>query len=474
MLSVNDGGCAAPGPAEVARFVESAPRYTSYPPANRFTPGFGAEQAAGELTSIAREAPGGPLSLYVHVPYCRSLCWYCACNVVVTSRRERGTAYVDALAAELRLIARLVGSGRPVVELAIGGGSPNFLAVADLRRLFAAVRSHLPVAGDAEVSVELDPRETSEEQVATLAELGLTRVSVGVQDFDPAVQQAVHRFQSEEQTGRLLECVRRCGVHRINVDLVYGLPRQTPGSLARTIDQVIALAPRRIALFGYAHVPAMRPQQRLLERAGPLPDARARAELFALAASRLAAAGYIAIGIDHFALPGDELARAAATGRLHRNFQGYVERRATRLLGCGPTGISDTGGAYWQNEADVATWEARVRGGELPVARGIALTADDRLRREIIMRLMCDAAVDFAEVESSAAEGGRPIRFEDHFAPELEQLETGDRSGLARVDRGARRIEALPLGRLLLRNIGRVFDVYHRAAGAPGQFSPTL
>ena len=475
MLSVIDGGCPAPGPAEVARFVESAPRYTSYPPANRFTPGFGAAQAAGELGRLAREAPGEPLSLYVHVPYCRSLCWYCACNVVVTRRRERGAAFVGVLEAELGLLARWVGGARPVVELAIGGGSPNFLAVADLRRLFTAVRRHFPLAGGAEVSVELDPRETSEEQVAALAELGLTRMSVGVQDFDPAVQQAVHRFQSEEQTRRLLECARGCGVDRINVDLVYGLPRQTPESLARTLDQVIALAPRRIALFGYAHVPGQRPHQRLLERAGRLPDSGARAELFALAASRLAAAGYLAIGIDHFAIAGDELALAAATGRLHRNFQGYVERRATCLLACGPTGISDSGGAYWQNQADVATWEARVHAGELPVARGIALTADDRLRREVIMRLMCDAAVDFADVETTAAERcGRPIRFEDYFAPELEQLATGDRSHLARVDRDARRIEALPLGRLLLRNIGRVFDAYHREAGAPGQFSPTL
>jgi oxygen-independent coproporphyrinogen III oxidase len=477
VLSVINGGCAAPGPAQVARFVESAPRYTSYPSANHFTRAFGAAEAAGQLASVAREGRGEPLSLYLHVPYCSSLCWYCGCNVVVTRRRERGAAYVDALGAELGLLAGLAESGRPVAELAIGGGSPNFLATADLRRLFAAVRRHFSLMDDAEVSVELDPRETSEDQIAALADLGLTRLSVGVQDFDPAVQQAVHRFQSEEQTRRLLDWARRCGVHRINVDLVYGLPRQTPESLSRTLEQVISLAPRRIAVFGYAHVPELRPHQRLVERAGPLPDAAARAELFALVGSRLAAAGYVAIGIDHFALPEDALARAAATGQLDRNFQGYAERRATCLLACGPTGISDSGGAYWQNEADVATWEARVRGGELPVARGIALTADDRLRRDVIMRLMCDAAVDFADVERRAAareRGDHPIRFEEYFAPELEQLLTDDRDHLARVDRDARRIEALPLGRLLLRNIARVFDAYHRQGGAPGRFSPTL
>ena len=235
--------------------------------------------------------------------------------------------------------------------------------------------------------------------------------------------------------------------------------------------------PRRIALFGYAHVPDLRPHQRLVERAGPLPDATARAELFALAAARLADAGYLAIGIDHFALPGDELAVAAATGQLHRNFQGYVAHRATRLLACGPTGISDSGTAYWQNEADLAAWEARVRAGELPVARGVGLTADDRVRREVIMRLMCHAAVDFADIEERAAAGpcrGQPLRFEEYFAAELEQLESGERSELARVDRAARRIEARPMGRLLLRNICRTFDAYHRGPGAGGRFSPTL
>jgi oxygen-independent coproporphyrinogen-3 oxidase len=466
----------APSPAELARFVESAPRYTSYPPANRFAPAFGPAEAARELERAALDAPGEPLSLYLHVPFCTSLCWYCGCNVVVTSRRERGTAFIDVLADEIALLGRLIGRDRPLVELAIGGGSPNFLGPEDLTRLFAAVRRELPVADGAEVSVELDPRSTSEEQISVLADLGLTRFSVGVQDFDPSVQEAVHRFQSAEETRRLLEQARRAGVDRVNIDLVYGLPRQTPDSFARTLDQVVELAPRRIALFGYAHIPELRPHQRLVERAGPLPDAVQRAELFALAAARLAAAGYAAIGIDHFALPDDELAVAAATGRLHRNFQGYVVRRAPLLLACGPTGISDSRSAYWQSEGNLGAWEARVRAGELPVARGVALTRDDRIRRDVIVRLMCDAAVDFADVEERAlAELGEPaLRFEDHFAAELARLEVGDLAELARIDRAARRLEARPLGRFLLRNICRVFDAYHGGAAAGGRFSPTL
>jgi oxygen-independent coproporphyrinogen-3 oxidase len=305
-------------PAQLARFVESAPRYTSYPPATEFRPGFGEREARGELERLRADS-SRPISLYLHVPFCSSLCWYCGCNVVATSKRERGTAYVEVLADEIALLAEAVGAGRKVVELALGGGSPNFLSPADLARLFAAVRAAFRLVDGAEVSVELDPRDTREEQVAALVELGLTRMSVGIQDFDPAVQAAIHRLQSAEQTRGLFQAARRFGVERINADLVYGLPRQTEETLARTLDEVLDLGPRRIALFGYAHLPSLRPHQRLVERAGPLPDAGGRARLFALAVDRLTGAGYQMIGIDHFARPEDELAVAARDGRLHRN-----------------------------------------------------------------------------------------------------------------------------------------------------------
>jgi oxygen-independent coproporphyrinogen-3 oxidase len=457
-------GCAVVDPARLARFVESAPRYTSYPPATEFHGGFGDREARAEL---ARLAPG-PVSLYLHVPFCVSLCWYCGCNVVATSRRERGSAYVDVLAKELELVAAACGAGRQVVELALGGGSPNFLSVSDLEKLFAAVRRTFGLAEGAEVSVELDPRDTREEQLAALVSLGLTRMSVGIQDFDPGVQAAIHRMQSAEQTRRLVDSARRLGVERINADLVYGLPLQTPETLARTLDEVIALAPRRVALFGYAHLPSLRPHQKLVERAGPLPDAGGRAELFALAVERLTGAGYQMIGIDHFARPEDELAIAARDGRLHRNFQGYVVRRAEVLLGCGATAISDSGGAYWQNDGDLAGWQRRIEAGELPVARGVALGGEDRLRRQVITRLMCNGAVDFVEVEERWA-----IQFEDHFAGELARLASDDFAELVEVDRAQRRIAARPTGRFMLRNLARVFDGY-QASAAGRRFSPSL
>lgn len=469
MQTPSGGMACAVDPAQLARFVESAPRYTSYPPATEFAAGFGEGEARAELARVRADGDAA-VSLYLHVPFCTSLCWYCGCNVVATSRRERGTGYVSVLADEIALLAEAVGAGRPVVELALGGGSPNFLAVADLERLFAAVRHGFALDARAEVSVELDPRDTREEQVAALVELGLTRLSVGIQDFDPEVQAAIHRLQSAEQTRRLFEVARGLGVERINADLVYGLPRQTPATLARTLDEVIELAPQRVALFGYAHLPSLRPHQRLVERAGPLPDAGERAALFALAAERLARAGYRMIGIDHFARPEDELAIAASEGRLHRNFQGYVVRRAEVLLGCGTTAISDSGGAYWQNDADLASWQRRVEAGQLPVARGVALDREDRLRRQVITRIMCDGAVDFAAVERQWS-----IRFEDHFAAELERLAGGDYRELVAIDRAERRLDALPAGRMFLRNLCRVFDGYQgRASGSERRFSPSL
>lgn len=467
-------GRRGPVPADLAPYVEASPRYTSYPTADRFGPAFGPTDAAAELARLRRDAPDRPLSLYLHVPFCSSLCWYCGCNVVVTRRRDRGAAFVDLLAAEIAALAGRVGRDRPLVELALGGGSPNFLPTEDLIRLLAVVRRELPSSEEAEISVELDPRTTSLDQISALAERGLGRISVGVQDFDPAVQEAVHRFQSPEQTAALIEHARARGVRRFNVDLVYGLPRQTAASLERTIDRVVDLAPGRIALFGYAHIPALRPHQRLVERAGPLPDGAARAELFSLATDRLLDAGYQAIGIDHFARPDDELALAAASGRLHRNFQGYVVRRADLLLACGPTGISDTGDAYWQNEPDLGRWEARVRAGEPSAVRGVALSPDDRLRRDVIVALLCDGAVDFADIEARAAARGEPVHFEERLGEELARLESGRLAALARVERGDRRIEARPLGRFLLRNIARVFDAYQPGERSEGRFSPSI
>ena len=448
--------CSSVEPDRLASLVIRAPRYTSYPPATRFAPSFGPREAAAELERLRRDAPGSPISLYVHVPFCRSLCWYCGCNVVVTRRRDRGSDYTDVLVDELALLARAAGQDRPVSELALGGGSPNFLRPRDLERLFRAVRGCFQLAADADISVELDPRDTTAEQIQVLADQGLTRVSVGVQDFDPAVQDAIHRFQSVEQTRDLFESARRRGVEHMNADLVYGLPRQTLDSFGRTLDAVVALAPSRIALFGYAHVPDLRPQQKLVERAGALPDARARAELFALAEGRLGQAGYLRLGIDHFARPEDPLAVAAASGRLSRNFQGYVVKRAEALLACGATGISDSGSAYWQNHADLARWAGEVAARRLPVARGVALDGEDRRRREVITRILCDGRLDFAALDASL-DG----RFEDLFGAELDRLDSDpELAELCRIDRSTRTLTATPLGSYVLRNIASVFDAY--------------
>lgn len=456
---------------ELVDRVRPGPRYTSYPPATEFTTAFTSGDAAAELERLVAERPAATLSLYAHVPFCPSLCWYCGCNVVISRDRAKGADYVELLTAELGLLAARVGEGRRVTEIALGGGSPNFLHPDELVRLFDAVRARFSVDERAEIAVELDPRETRAEQLAVLAGCGVGRISVGVQDFAPAVQAAIHREQSVEQTASLIERARAEGIARINADLVYGLPAQTPASFAATLDAIIAMAPNRLALFGYAHLPHLRPHQKLVERAGPVPGARLRAELVQMAFDKLERAGYVRIGLDHFALPDDDLARAAADGTLHRNFQGYTVRRADALVAVGTTGISDTGGAYWQNVSDVDAWAASVRAGELPVARGIRLDDDDRLRRHVITRLMCDGVLDLHSVDEQFG-----IRFADYFAAELDELGADEYADLVELDREAGSLLATPLGTHLIRNVCMVFDRYlaKPQAGALPRFSPTL
>ncbi|MBK9030697.1 MAG: oxygen-independent coproporphyrinogen III oxidase [Myxococcales bacterium] len=429
-----------------------APRYTSYPPATAFGP-VNDRLALAELTRLGKV--GAPLSLYVHVPFCRSLCWYCGCNVTVTRARDRGDSYVDTLATEMVRVAQALDAPTPVTEISLGGGSPNFLKPGAMSALASALERYFTIAPDARRSIELDPRATTPEQIDALAAAGWNTVSIGVQDFDAQVQEMIGRHQSVAETRALVERVRAAGVDDLNMDLIYGLPRQTEESLLTSIDAVVELGPDRIALFGYAHVPEMRPHQRLLERKGRLPDRYERAALVLAASARLRAAGYVALGLDHFAKPTSRLAQAAATGRMTRNFQGYAERLADAVIGLGASAISSTPRAHWQNHAEVGPWSEALAKGELPVHRGLALTHDDCIRGDAISTLMCTGELDLE------AFGKRwDIDAEGYFADALTAL--ADDADLATVDRAAHRVVATPLGQVLIRNVCARFDRYHQ------------
>jgi len=455
----------------VAMLVASAsrgPRYTSYPPATEFGAVDG-EHVTRELAEVS--ARREPVSLYVHVPFCRSLCWYCGCNVIATRNTQAGTTYVDQLGVEMRLLSEAIGTA-PVTEIALGGGSPNFLSPTSLRALCAALERNFAINGDARRSIELDPRTTTTPQIEVLASGGFRSLSMGVQDFSAEVQDAIHRHQTELQTRWLVDVSRAAGFDDINVDVVYGLPLQTEASFTKTLDSVIALSPDRIALFGYAHLPDRLPHQRLVERAGRVLDTRERAVLLVLAIERLTAAGYLHLGLDHFAKPGSRLARAAAERRMVRTFQGYAEYRADAILGIGVSAISSTPRMHWQSHSELEGWAAAVDAGRLPVARGIALDDDDRVRRAVIGKLMCDGEVDLGRI--GVAHG---IDAETYFTRELAVIRgLGD---LASYDAGARTVRTTASGRLLVRNVCMVFDRYHQrvpadAATAQPRFSPTI
>jgi oxygen-independent coproporphyrinogen III oxidase len=459
----------------LAERASRGPRYTSYPPATEFGP-VSADRVRRELALLG--ARGEPVSLYVHVPFCRNLCWYCGCNVIATRNEDRGTAYLDQLATEMALLAESL-PGAPVTEIAIGGGSPNFLSPRSLRTLCAVLDSYFEVAPDARRSIELDPRTTTSAQVGVLAAAGFRSLSLGVQDFSEAVQDAIHRHQTKVQTRWLVDQARAAGFDDINIDIVYGLPHQTESSFAATLDAVIDLAPDRIALFGYAHLPSKLPHQRLVERAGRVLDGYERATLLLLGVDKLTRAGYVHLGLDHFARPASRLACAAAEGRMIRTFQGYAERRAGAILGLGVSAISSTSRMFWQNHAELLAWEQDIEQKALPITRGIELDDDDRLRRAVIDRLMCDGQADLGRIG-----GEYGIDAPAYFARELQAL--GALGELATYDGDARTVRTTALGRLLVRNVCMVFDRYHAAATQADQahagdahedkprFSPTI
>jgi oxygen-independent coproporphyrinogen-3 oxidase len=438
------------------------PRYTSYPPATQFAP-IAAARVSQELTRIGRASEA--VSLYLHIPFCKTLCAYCGCNVIPTRDEGRGIAYADELATEMTLVAGLLFTAK-VVEIALGGGSPNFLAPRTLRTLMTSAERYFAVAPDARRSIELDPRRTTSAQIETLGDLKFSSVSVGVQDFAEAVQDAIRRHQSVVQTRWLVDRCRAAGIDDINIDIVYGLPRQSESSFASTLDAVIDLAPDRIALFGYAHLPDKLPHQRLVERAGRVLDGFERASLLLLAIEKLTGAGYVHLGLDHFARPGSALAVAASEHRMVRTFQGYVDHRADNIIGLGSSAISSTPRMFWQNHTILPDWERAIAARQLPVRRGFVLDRDDRVRRALIEQLMCDGEIDLSVL------GHRfDLDAETYFARELDEL--GALSDLAAHDREGHRITTTPLGRLLVRNVCMVFDRYFHEA-TERQFSSTI
>jgi oxygen-independent coproporphyrinogen-3 oxidase len=429
-------------------FTARVPRYTSYPTAPHFHAGVTGEIFRGWLAALPQ---GMALSLYLHVPFCDTLCWFCGCHTKIVNHYSPLKSYLDLLLSEIETVAAIIGPGHPVTHIHWGGGSPTMLSPDDVKTLAAALAAHFTIAPDAEFAIEIDPRGLQDEMIAALAEAGVNRASIGVQDCDETVQRAINRIQPFEVTLSAVERLRAAGIGALNIDLIYGLPHQTQANVAHTIDMALTLAPQRFAVFGYAHVPHFKKHMQLIDETA-LPDAQERLAQFELAHALLSASGYAAIGLDHFAQPDDSLALAQQAGKLARNFQGYTTDDAPALVGLGASSISALPGGYAQNKAEVPDYRKAILAGELSVARGIALTDDDRLRRAIIERLMCDLAVD---LDAVAAPFGKSAA---DFRPELATLAPYTEQGIVEIAGG--RLTVPPAARAAVRLVAAAFDSY--------------
>jgi oxygen-independent coproporphyrinogen-3 oxidase len=450
----------------VRRLDRSGPRYTSYPTADRFVEAFG---EATYLAWAARRNIGGvqrPLALYVHLPFCRDICFYCACNKVVTRDAGKAARYLGFLEREIAMQAVLFRDDPRVAQMHWGGGTPTYHDMDDLRALFARLKERFDFAPGGEYSIEVDPRTVDAPAMHALREMGFNRVSFGVQDFDPKVQEAVHRVQDADGTLAIIDAARGSGFESVNIDLIYGLPRQTAASFEATLARVIAARPDRIALYSYAHLPHLFKSQRRIH-GGDLPAPEAKLGLLELSIRLLTAAGYVYIGMDHFALPGDALAVAQRQGRLHRNFQGYSVLADADLVGLGVSAIGAMGPTYSQNHRTLDGYYDALDRGELPVMRGIELTADDLVRRSVIHALMCQFTLSRESIEVAYL-----INFDRYFAAELEELREHERMGLVSLEGGW--ITVSPKGRLLIRAICMVFDRYLRHDREVGRYSRVI
>ena len=443
-------------PDLIRRYDKSGPRYTSYPTAVEFHGGFTEAEYRAWAKRSNEITPPRPLSLYFHIPFCDTVCFYCACNKVVTKNRRRAAPYLDHLHREIARQSELFDRKRVVEQLHWGGGTPTFISHEEMQQLMDVTRRHFHLRDDdqGEYGIEIDPREVRTETLALLRRLGFNRLSMGVQDFDPVVQKAVNRLQSEAETVAVLAQARTLGFRSISMDLIYGLPHQSVASFGRTLDKIISAGPDRLSVFNYAHLPEMfKPQRRI--RAEDLPSPQEKLNILQLTIERLTQAGYVYIGMDHFSRPDDELAVAQRNGTLYRNFQGYSTHAECDLVGLGVTSIGMVGDSYCQNQRTLEEYYAAIDDGHLPVMRGITLNADDKLRREIITQLICHFTLDVGTVEKS-----HDIRFSEYFSTELADLKVMQQDGLLDMDAGAIRVR--PAGKLLIRNICMVFDRYLR------------
>lgn len=450
----------------IAALPASGPRYTSYPTADRFHAQFGESEYINALELRHTGALNKPLSLYIHIPFCNTICYYCGCNKIITKDTTRADAYIEYLAKELDLLQPHLDGKHPLAQLHFGGGTPTFLSDAQLERVFSMIREHFELLPNGEYSIEIDPRKVSRETVLHLGKLGFNRMSVGIQDFDPLVQEAVNRIQSVEETREVIEAAREAGFKSVSVDLIYGLPHQSVESFKPTLETVLSLAPDRLALYHYAHLPHIfKPQRRIDTNA--VPSSEEKLDILQYAVKHLTDAGYVFIGMDHFAKPDDELAIALKEGWLQRNFQGYSTYADCDLIAIGVSGIGKIGSTYAQNERDIDAYYAALDQGRLPIMRGYQLNRDDILRRNIIQDLMCRFSLDYQVYESIFG-----IPFAQYFQAELNDLEKLQELGLVQL--GSHNLSVTPKGRFLIRNIAMVFDYHLRHKTTQAQYSQTV
>ena len=444
----------------------SGPRYTSYPTADRFVEAFTEDAYKLALQNRRSVAAVSPLSIYVHIPFCESLCFFCACNKIVTKHHERSAEYLRYLNREIDLHIEHLGTGQTISQLHLGGGSPTFFSDDELSDLMSMLKRNFVFAPGGEYSIEVDPRTVNEQRLKHLADLGFNRLSFGVQDFDPEVQKAVHRIQPAEQVFSLVDAARRLKFESVNVDLIYGLPMQTPESFNRTLAQVVELRPNRIALYGYAHLPErFKPQRRISEY--ELPAAQDKITMLASALSAFIKAGYVYVGMDHFALPDDDLAIAKRQGRLHRNFQGYSTQPDCDLISLGVSAIGRVGATYSQNAKTIEEYFDHLNHGRFPVVRGLALSRDDVIRRAVIMAIMCQGSLQYEAIELAYM-----VDFKTYFAPELEQLKTLQSTGMLILEEGG--MQVTDTGWFFVRAVAMVFDRYLQTDRNRARFSKIL